>query len=73
MEKFFQLKANGTTAGREVVAGLTTFFAMAYLHQNPLYFSMLLAFPPPSDYTWSVGLRPWMQAAAVYRLTARAL
>ena len=24
MEKFFQLKANGTTAGREVVAGLTT-------------------------------------------------
>ena len=31
MEKFFQLKANGTTAGREVVAGLTTFFAMAYI------------------------------------------
>ena len=31
MEKFFQLKENGTTAGREVVAGLTTFFAMAYI------------------------------------------
>lgn len=31
MENFFQLKANGTTAGREVVAGLTTFFAMAYI------------------------------------------
>src|SRR5699024_4856171 len=31
MENFFQLKANGTTAGREIVAGLTTFFAMAYI------------------------------------------
>ncbi len=31
MEKFFKLKENGTTAGREVVAGLTTFFAMAYI------------------------------------------
>lgn len=31
MEKFFQLKENGTTVGREVVAGLTTFFAMAYI------------------------------------------
>ena len=31
MEKLFKLKANGTTAGREVVAGLTTFFAMAYI------------------------------------------
>jgi AGZA family xanthine/uracil permease-like MFS transporter len=27
----FKLKQNGTTAGREVVAGLTTFFAMAYI------------------------------------------
>ncbi len=31
MEKLFKLKADGTTAGREVVAGLTTFFAMAYI------------------------------------------
>ena len=31
MEKFFKLKENGTTAGREVVAGLTTFFAIAYI------------------------------------------
>lgn len=31
MEKLFKLKENGTTAGREVVAGLTTFFAMAYI------------------------------------------
>ena len=31
MEKFFNLKENGTTVGREIVAGLTTFFAMAYI------------------------------------------
>lgn len=31
MERFFKLKENGTTAGREVVAGITTFFAMAYI------------------------------------------
>ncbi|HJD21651.1 MAG TPA: NCS2 family permease [Candidatus Gemmiger faecigallinarum] len=31
MESFFKLKENGTTVGREVVAGLTTFFAMAYI------------------------------------------
>ncbi len=31
MESFFKLKENGTTVGREIVAGLTTFFAMAYI------------------------------------------
>lgn len=31
MEKFFRLKENGTTVSTEVVAGLTTFFAMAYI------------------------------------------
>ena len=31
MEKFFKLKENGTTVRTEVVAGLTTFFAMAYI------------------------------------------
>ena len=31
MEKLFKLKQYGTTPGREVVAGLTTFFAMAYI------------------------------------------
>lgn len=31
MEKFFKLKENGTTVSTEVVAGLTTFFAMAYI------------------------------------------
>lgn len=31
MGDFFRLKENGTTCGREVVAGLTTFFSMAYI------------------------------------------
>lgn len=31
MEKFFKLKENGTTVSTEVVAGITTFFAMAYI------------------------------------------
>lgn len=31
MEKFFKLKENGTTVSREVMGGITTFFAMAYI------------------------------------------
>jgi len=31
MEKFFQLKERGTTVSREIVAGITTFLAMAYI------------------------------------------
>ncbi len=31
MERFFKLKQNGTSIGKEVIAGLTTFFAMAYI------------------------------------------
>ncbi len=31
MEKFFKLKQHGTTVSREVLAGVTTFFAMAYI------------------------------------------
>ena len=31
MEKFFKLEENKTTISREVVAGITTFFAMAYI------------------------------------------
>jgi AGZA family xanthine/uracil permease-like MFS transporter len=31
MEKFFKLKENGTSISTEVIAGLTTFFAMAYI------------------------------------------
>lgn len=36
MEKFFKLKENGTTVSTEILAGFTTFFAMAYiLFVNP--------------------------------------
>jgi len=31
MEKFFKLKENGTSVSKEVVAGMTTFFAMSYI------------------------------------------
>lgn len=31
MEKFFKLKEHGTTVSTEIVAGVTTFFAMAYI------------------------------------------
>lgn len=31
MEKFFKLKENGTQVSTEVIAGLTTFFAMSYI------------------------------------------
>ena len=31
MERLFKLKENGTTIGTEMMAGLTTFFAMAYV------------------------------------------
>lgn len=31
MNKFFKLKENGTTIGKEVLAGFTTFFAMSYI------------------------------------------
>ena len=36
MENFFKLKENNTTVRRELVAGLTTFFTMAYIiNLNP--------------------------------------
>ena len=31
MENFFKLKERGTTVSREIIAGLTTFLAMAYI------------------------------------------
>ena len=31
MEKFFKLKENGTSVSTELMAGLTTFFAMSYI------------------------------------------
>lgn len=40
MEKFFKLKENGTTVSTEMMAGLTTFFAMSYvLFVNPTILS----------------------------------
>ncbi len=40
MEKFFKLKENGTNVSTEVIAGITTFFAMAYIIiVNPLILS----------------------------------
>ncbi|MCQ2478874.1 MAG: NCS2 family permease [Clostridia bacterium] len=42
MEKFFKLKENGTTVRTELIAGLTTFMAMAYiLMVNPGFFEQL--------------------------------
>ena len=31
LERFFRLRENGTTAGTEILAGLTTFLTMAYI------------------------------------------
>ena len=31
LENFFKLKENGTTVKTEIIAGITTFFAMAYI------------------------------------------
>ena len=31
MEKLFKLKENGTTVRTEIIAGVTTFLAMAYI------------------------------------------
>ena len=40
MEKLFKLKEHGTNVRTEVVAGITTFFAMAYIiFVNPTYLS----------------------------------
>ncbi|WP_028273820.1 NCS2 family permease [Atopococcus tabaci] len=41
MENFFQLKENGTSIGTEIIAGMTTFFAMSYIvFVNPAILSM---------------------------------
>lgn len=41
MEKFFKLKENGTTVSTEIIAGLTTFFAISYiLFINPSILSL---------------------------------
>ena len=41
MENFFKLKEHGTTVSTEVVAGITTFFAMSYIiFVNPAILSL---------------------------------
>ncbi|MFZ2645709.1 MAG: NCS2 family permease, partial [Trichococcus flocculiformis] len=41
MENFFKLKEHGTTVSKEVVAGITTFFAMSYIiFVNPAILSL---------------------------------
>ena len=41
MEKFFKLKENNTTVSTEMMAGVTTFFAMSYiLFVNPSILSL---------------------------------
>ena len=55
MEKLFKLKENGTTVKTEVIAGVTTFLAMAYiLAVNP---SILSASGMPSHLLYL--LRAW--------------
>ncbi|MBP5417135.1 MAG: NCS2 family permease [Clostridiales bacterium] len=50
MDKFFQLKKNGTTVRTEIVAGLTTFMTMAYIIAlNP---NILVGFDKQSDPLW---------------------
>ena len=40
MKNLFQLQTHGTTVAREIRAGLTTFFAMAYIiFVNPVFLS----------------------------------
>ena len=57
MDKFFNLSARGTTVKREIIAGITTFLAMAYiLSVNP---GML-------------GSIPGMSAGGVFTATALA-
>lgn len=65
MERFFKLKEHGTTAKTEIIAGLTTFFAMAYIiFVNPSYLSQA-----GMDYT-SVLVATCVSAAIGCFLTA---
>ena len=55
MDKFFKLKENGTTVRTEVLAGLTTFFAMGYiLFVNPEMLSQTGM--PAQVFSWRLSL-----------------
>ena len=61
MEKLFKLKQNGTTVRTEIIAGLTTFFAMAYIiFVNPTF---LGTGTPPNMPTTGVMLATCLSAA----------
>lgn len=65
MERFFKLKEHGTAVKTEIIAGLTTFFAMAYIiFVNPSYLSQA-----GMDYT-SVLVATCVSAAIGCFLTA---
>ena len=65
MERFFKLKEHGTTVKTEIIAGLTTFFAMAYIiFVNPSYL-----YQAGMDYT-SVLVATCVSAAIGCFLTA---
>jgi len=52
MEKLFKLKENGTTVKTEIIAGITTFLAMAYiLAVNPSYLGGLEGATPGGIFT----------------------
>jgi len=55
MEKLFKLKENGTNVSTELMAGVTTFFAMSYiLFVNPTILSA--AGMPFKRYFWPPSL-----------------
>ena len=46
MESYFKLKENGTNVSTEIIAGLTTFFAMSYIiFVNPAMLSQVPGLP----------------------------
>ncbi len=52
MEKLFKLKENNTTVKKEIIAGITTFLAMAYiLAVNPAYLGGIEGATPGSIFT----------------------
>ncbi|MBP3361884.1 MAG: NCS2 family permease [Clostridia bacterium] len=52
MEKLFKLKENGTTVKQEIIAGVTTFLAMAYiLAVNPAYLGGIEGATPGGIFT----------------------
>lgn len=69
MEKFFQLKENGTNVRTEVIAGITTFLTMAYiLAVNP---GILSATGMPADSVFTATALASLIATLVMALVAK--